>query len=234
MSSKISCMQELTKYAEELKKMYKPKGLIIAVAGSAASGKTTGAKALAEALGLKYYSAGAIFREKAEKLGISIEELSKTRSDYLDLETDKETLKRMMEGDVIIEGRLAGVLAALLKDLEESKEIAIVRILYNPSLKVRAERHAKREGITYELSLSMISERDEADREKYSKMYGIEDFTDKKYYDIILDNSEWSCEDAKIEPLRSLISHLKKINRLYLVKVEPLLEYFKKMGLFVF
>ena len=233
MSFETKYMEELVKYIEELKKMYKPKGLIIAVAGLAASGKTTGAKALAEALGLKYYSAGAIFREKAEKLGISIEELSKTRSDELDLEADKETLRRMMEGDVIIEGRLVGVLATLMKNVG-CEEATIIRILYNPPLKVRAERHAQREGISYELSLNMISERDVADKEKYSKMYGVEDFTDPKYYDIILDNSEWSCKDAKIEPLKSLVSHLKKINRLHLIKVEPLLEYFKKVGLFVF
>lgn len=227
-------MQELTKYIEKLKKMYKPKGLIIAVAGPATSGKTTGAKALAEALGLKYYSAGAIFREKAEKLGVSVEKLSKTRGDKLDLEADKETLRRMMEGDVAVEGRLTGVLATFIKDLERSGEVAIVRILYNPPLKVRAERHSQRENVPYDVSLNMISERDKADKEKYSKIYGIEDFTDPKYYDIILDNSEWSPEDAKIEPLKILISYLKKTNQLHFVKVEPLLEYFKKMGLFVF
>jgi len=234
MISTMNYMQELVKYVEELVKVYRPKGLIIAVAGPAASGKTTGAKALAEAFGLKYHSVGSIFREKAEKLGISIEELSKTRSDELDLEADKETLRRMMEGDVVIEGRLVGILATLIKHIEKDGEVAIVRMLYNPPLKVRAERHSQRESIPYDASLNMIIERDKADKEKYSKMYGIEDFTDPKYYDIILDNSEWSPEDAKIEPVKILISYLKEKDQLRFVKVEPLLEYSKKMGLSVF
>jgi len=234
MSKVTNYFDEIRKHAEELKRLYKPKGLIIAVAGLAASGKTTGAKSLAEALGLRYYSTGAIFREKAQEMGISIEDFSKIRSDELDFEADKETVKRMMEGNVVVDGRLVGVLASVLKELEESEEIAIIRILYNPPIEIRAERYAQREGKPYDVSFEMIKERDKADMEKYSRMYGIKDLTDEKYYDIILDNSKWSAEDAKIEPLKHIISYLKRRNRLHLLNVEPLLEYLKKIGCFDF
>ncbi len=167
-------------------------------------------------------------------MGISIEDFSKIRSDELDFEADKETVKRMMEGNVVVDGRLVGVLASVLKELEESEEIAIIRILYNPPIEIRAERYAQREGKPYDVSFEMIKERDEADAKKYHKMYGIKDITDESYYDIILDNSEWSIEDAKIEPLKRVISYLKRKNLLHLLNVEPLLEYLNKMGCFDF
>ena len=234
MFSSSSYMNELIRFSEELKKSHKPSGIIIAVSGPTACGKTTGAKTLSEAFGLKYYSVGNIFRSEADKMKIPIEDFVKIRSDEFDFEADKEVLKLMIEGNVVVEGRIVGILATFLKDIENREEVAIVRILYNPPLEIRANRYSQREGKPYEFSLSFIADRDVIDREKYARMYEIKDITDEKYYDIIIDNSNWSLEDAKVEPLKRVISYLKKVNRLHLLKVEPLLEYFKKIGIFTF
>jgi cytidylate kinase len=219
---------KLSKYANTLIKTSEPKGVIIAVAGLAASGKTTGAKALAQALGLEYYSVGSIFREKAKEMGISIEQFSKIRSHELDLEADKKALEIMMKGNVVVEGRVVGILASLLKPLEKSGKVAIVRILYQPPLKVRASRYAQKEGKPYEISVEMVRIRDEADVRKYSALYGI-DITDPKFYDIIFDNSEWSLEDAQRLPILHVISYLQKNNLTHLLKFKPS-EGLKRLG----
>lgn len=223
-------LDELIEYAKRLKRTYKPKGLIIAVAGLAASGKTTGAKALAQAFNLEYYSVGSIFREKAEKMGISIEEFSTRRSDELDLEADKKALERMMKGNVVIDGRVVGVLASLLKPLEKSGKVAIVRILYKPPLEVRASRYAQKEGKPYEISVEMVRSRDEADKRKYLALYGV-DITNPESYDIIIDNSGWSLEEAQTLPIILVLSYLQKNNLTHLLKSKPS-EYLEKLGYF--
>jgi len=188
---------------EELRKKYVHKGLTITVSGLSSSGKTTGAKAIAQYFKLNYHSAGSIFREVAEKKGISIEKLTKERSDEIDIETDRETLRLAIIGNVVIDGRLSGLIAG---------KWAEIRIFYNPPLEVRARRYAERENVDFNTALKNTRERDEADIEKYKKLYGI-DLLDLSVYDIIIDNTNWSLEDAIKKPIELIEEFLKRRNK---------------------
>jgi cytidylate kinase len=184
---------------EELAKIYKHSGLTITVSGLASSGKTTGAKTIAQHFKLKYHSAGSIFREIAEKKNMPLEEFTKIRSDEIDIEADRETLKLAIIGNVVLDGRLTGWIAG---------KWAEVRIFYNPPLEIRAKRFAEREGVDFTIALKKVKERDEADEKKYKKLYGI-DLKDLSVYDIIIDNSDWSLEDAKRKPIELIEKFLK-------------------------
>ena len=81
-----SLIRKLLKYEKELtrEKILK-KGPTITVSGPSCSGKTAVARHLASKLGLKYLSAGEIFREVAKERNIDLETLSETREDEIDL-----------------------------------------------------------------------------------------------------------------------------------------------------
>jgi cytidylate kinase len=193
-------VKRFLEYEKKLKSKYKHLGLTITVSGLSSSGKTTGAKVIAKHFGLKYHSSGTIFREVAKKMAIPLEKFSEIRSDEIDLKIDEETLKLAIIGNVVLDGRLTGWVAG---------EWAEVRIFYNTPLKIRARRYAEREGIDYKTALTNVKKRDEADMKKYKKLYGI-NLKDLSIYNIIIDNSNWSLEDANKKPIKIIEEFLKR------------------------
>jgi cytidylate kinase len=198
------------KHEAEYSKDHPHLGLTITVSGLSSSGKTTGAKAIVEylnkkyGLNLKYYSAGEIFREIAKKEGISLEEFTEKREDKIDIMADQKTLELAISGNVVLDGRLTGLIAG---------DWAEVRIFYNPPLEIRAKRYAEREGVDYETAIESVKRRDEADIKKYKILYGI-DSEDLSKYHIIIDNSDWSVEDAKTKIVEIVDKFLREKNLL--------------------
>lgn len=170
------------RYAREIEK----EGPIITVSGFAGSGKTTVADWIANALKLRRFSSGSIFREMAKEEGISLEELSKTRSADVDHMTDRRTLKKGMKGGIVVDGRIAGFVFGGWADF---------KILVKCPAEVRAERVAKRDKSSMKEAYGNVRGRDERDREKYMQLYGI-DITDERIYDLVIDNSG-SMEELK-------------------------------------
>ena len=198
------------KYEAEYSKDHPHLGLTITVSGLTSSGKTTGAKAITEylnknyGLNLKYYSTGEIFRELAAKEGISIEDFAEKREDRIDIMVDQKTLELAIVGSIVLDGRLTGYVAG---------DWAGLRIFYNPPLEIRAKRYAEREGIDYETAVENVKKRDEADIKKYKMLYGV-DLLDLSKYHIIIDNSNWSIEDAKTKIVEIVDKFLKERNLL--------------------
>lgn len=174
-------------YEKKLKEKLKKEGLTITVSGLTGSGKTTGAKAIAKAFNLKYYEAGDIQKKIAKEKGISLEEQVKTRGDEVDYQMDRKTLELAIKGKCVLVSRLTGWVAG---------DWADVKIFYNVPFKLRAERVAKRERVSIEEARKRIKLRDEEDRKKYKKIYGI-DVNNKSIYDIVFDNSKISLKESK-------------------------------------
>ncbi len=190
----------LEKFEKEFARKIKKKGLTITVSGVSGAGKTDAAKALAKAFKLRYVSAGEIQRQVAKERGISLEEQVDTREPEIDHAMDKRSLKLAMEGNVVLDGRLTGWAAG---------DWADVKIWYECPLKVRAKRVAKRDNISFEESYKNLKERDEDDREKYLKLYGIDSF-DTSIYDIKINNKKLTKRQAKIVPVRLVKKFLGK------------------------
>lgn len=184
---------------EELKKKIEKKGLTITVDGLSGSGKSTGAKAIAKAFKLKYVYVGEIFRKLAKEKRLSLEEFCAIREKEVDLEADKKTLKLAMKGNVVLDGRLTGWVAGDWADL---------KIYYDTPLEIRAKRVAKRDKKSEEEALKDLRKRDKEDGKKYKKIYGI-DPSDKSIYDLIIDNSNFTLEDAKTIPVKLVKKFLK-------------------------
>jgi len=185
---------------EKEMKVPKKRGLAITVSGSAVSGKTTGAKIIAEKFGLEYISAGKIFREIAAERGIPIEKFSALREPEIDYEIDKRSLEYAMKGGCVIDGRLTGWVAGKWAD---------VKIYYDCDVMIKAKRMASRDNITVEEARKIIEQRDREDNKKYMSLYGI-DLFNKKIYDIIIHNDELTLKEAKLVPVELVKKFLKR------------------------
>jgi cytidylate kinase len=192
----------LEKFEKKLIKKIRKKGLTITISGLSSSGKSTGAKAIAKALNLRYFTVGDIQRQAAKEKGLSLEEQVKTREAEIDYKMDKTTLKLAMGGNCVLVGRLSGWVAGNWAD---------VRIFYDCPLKVRAKRAALRDKIPFTIAMKNIRKRDGEDNKKYKKLYGI-DSLDKSIYHIIINNEKITKEENEKLSVKLVKDFLKKRN----------------------
>jgi cytidylate kinase len=176
---------------EMTKDMPKKRGLVITVSGSASTGKSTAAKAIAEKFGLEYISAGKVSRGIAAERGMTLENFSAVREAEVDYEIEKRTLMYAIRGGCVIDARLSGWVAGKWAD---------VKIFFECSLPVKAKRIAKRDGITAEEAKKNIEGRDREDNKKYMSLYGVDQF-DKSIYDIIIDNDNLTLKEVMAVPV---------------------------------
>ncbi len=174
----------------------KSRGLVIAVSGQAGSGKTTHAKLIAETFSLRYVSTGMIFRSIAKERGISLIELHKLAEsdDSIDRYVDEKAKEEALKGNVVVEGHLT---AWILRD------IADVKIYLKADLRERARRIAERDGKSFEEALREIMFREESNRKRYLKIYGI-DICDLSIFDLVIDTTKLP-KEAVAKVIRTFI-----------------------------
>jgi cytidylate kinase len=164
----------------------KPRGEIwIAVSGKSGCGNTTVSKIVAESLGLRFINF--TFRTLAEEKGLSLLEVLERAAgdDTWDRELDgrQVTLARQ-EGGCVLGSRLA---IWMLKEAD-------LKVYLRAKPLTRARRILKREGGDFEKVAAFTEERDKQDRERYIRIYQI-DNDDYAFADLIIDTDE-------IEPLQ--------------------------------
>lgn len=159
--------------------------MIVTVSGEVGAGKSTVARALARALGLRYISSGEIFRQEARRRGASLAELGRLaeRDPAIDRMIDETQVTEARGGDIVVESRLSGWLID-----------GDVRVWLRAPLDVRAKRVAARDGMAADAARADIEERENCERRRYAALYKI-DFGDLTRYHLILDTSLWGPED---------------------------------------
>ncbi len=152
--------------------------LVIAVSGKPGSGKTTLARDLASYLGLRYVSSGSLFRRMAERLGVSLMDMSRIAEDdhSVDRYIDEEARNEALKGGVVIDGHIA---AWVLKD------IAHIKISVVAPIEVRASRIASRDSLSFEEALNMIKRVEESESRRFKAIYGL-DINDNTVFDLII------------------------------------------------
>jgi cytidylate kinase len=175
--------------------------LLITISGPAGSGKSHCAKALSDAFGLPSHSAGSIFRRVAAERDVTIEELTKMaqKDDAIDQEIDRRTEELAKTGGVILEGRLVAFFSP-----HSTKKLSF---FLTAPIDDRVKRIAEREGITFREARLRTIARENGERRRYKKIYGL-DITDLSRYDFVVNTSLWGKE--------SIVELLKGIVDLYL------------------
>ena len=161
--------------------------VVITVGGFAGAGKSTVAKALVEDFGLRYVSAGDIFRQLAEKRGMEIEEFSRyvERHPQIDRKIDRLVIEEAKKGNVVIDGRLASWMV----------KKADVRILLTAPLETRVKRIVEREGRKYVDVLRETVKRERSEAKRFKRLYGI-DINDHSVFDVVLSTERLKAEQT--------------------------------------
>jgi cytidylate kinase len=170
------------------------KGIVICVSGMAGTGKSTLAKKLARKYALKYYSGGDALRELAKEEGYnsssrgwweSPEGLSflrrREKDERFDRAVDDKLLEFAQRGNVLLD---SWTMPWLLKKG--------FKIWLLASVEKRAERVAKRDGITAKEALRMLTEKEARTKAIYTKLYGFNLGEDFKPFNLVLDTAESS------------------------------------------
>ena len=137
----------------------------IAISGKSGCGNTTVSKIVAERLGLRFINF--TFRSLAQEKGISFNEIIRLAAldDSWDREVDSRQVAIAREnGGCVLGSRLA------IWMLEE----ADLKVFLTGSAAVRAQRIVKREGGLLEDVAAFTAERDRQDRNRYLKIYNID------------------------------------------------------------
>lgn len=152
--------------------------LTITISGLHGTGKTSYAKILSKTFTLRHLSAGQLFRQIANEKNVSVIELGQVAISNYDIDhlIDERTRKEARKGNVIIDGLLAGWIA---------RNFAEIKILLVAPERIRIERIAKRDQLSFEEAKEATLFREKIERERFSKIYNI-NIDDKSIYDMVL------------------------------------------------
>ena len=173
--------------------------MIIAISGKAGSGKSTVAKLVAKNLKLQHYSIGDLMRKLAKEKSMPLNKISRLaeKDESIDMELDKKTIELRGKDNFVIDGRLTAYFLPY----------AGLKVFLDCDDKVRAERILK-DKRNDEKSKSLkdlvkkIRQREQSERNRYSKLYKI-DYHDKKLYNLMIDTTNLSIKEVVDEIINS-------------------------------
>ena len=165
--------------------------MIITVSGYNGAGKSSTAKALADALGWEYYGMGLLMRADALERGMSIEEYDRFVADNPDIDRllDARVKKLGEKKNLIVDARAAWHF------IPHSKKVFFVA-----DERVRAQRAASkaRGSESYssvEEAAAHLASRVATLRARLEALYGV-DVYDPKHFDLVIDTTNLSIEDT--------------------------------------
>jgi cytidylate kinase len=149
----------------------------IAISGKSGCGNTTVSRLVADMLGIRFINF--TFRSLATERGMSLPEVlvQAAKDDSWDREVDRRQVALAREGGGCVLGSRLAIWMLGEADL---------KVYLNAAPETRARRIVRREGGTLESVAAFTAERDRQDRERYIRIYGI-DNDDYGFADLIID-----------------------------------------------
>lgn len=154
----------------------------ITISGPPGSGTSTAAKLIAAKTGLEYQNTGAIFRQMAVEYKMSLADFGSYVAEHpeIDQELDRRQVELANRGGLILEGRLAGLLA----QREKAKAFTL---FIGADVHERARRCCQRDGNDPEEGARLMIEREELERQRFLTLYQL-DLADTSKYNLVIDS----------------------------------------------
>lgn len=171
--------------------------MIITVSGLAGAGKGTVCRILSKRLNYNYYSMGDLRRMMAKDRGMTLEEFNKLgeKESFTDNDADKyQTELGLREDNFIMEGRLSYhfIPQSLKIFLYVNPKVAAQRIYSDNS----SDRINQQKADSLDEQEKLTIERNESDLRRYRTHYGINNFTEKKNFDLYIDTSNLTVDQV--------------------------------------
>lgn len=158
--------------------------LRIAISGKSGCGNTTVSRLLAQRLGIRLINY--TFHTMADEQGVSFDQMCRMAEsdDSWDRYLDRKQVERAMEESCVLGSRLAiWVLHA-----------ADIKVYLTADPEVRARRIQAREGGSLEEVQAATDQRDQRDRARYLRLYGI-DMDAYQFADLVIDTERYRPEE---------------------------------------
>jgi cytidylate kinase len=136
---------------------------------------------------LRYVSAGTLFRERAEELGVSLTEMSRRASAESDFDNylDRRSKEESRKGGVVLDATLSAWMA----------EEPDLKIYLTCPLEERVRRITEREERSFEEVMEETRFREENEANRFMEYYGI-DLDDLSIYDVILNTEHFEAHST--------------------------------------
>lgn len=157
----------------------------ITISGPPGSGTTTVARKLSEKLGFPMISAGEVFRKLAKEHGMSLENFSRYAENNPEIDNlvdQRQKEEAMRFENVIVEGRLSGWMVP-----------AELKVWIYADEDIRYQRIARREKKPIEVVRQETRLREEIEKRRYMKIYGI-DIEDKRLYHLMINSGRFDAD----------------------------------------
>lgn len=157
--------------------------MLVTLSGLPGSGTSTVARRVADDLGIAHLDGGSVFRALAAERQMSLAAFAVlAESDAaIDRALDDRLTERALAGDVLIESRLAGWLAA-------AASLVGLRVWLRCDDIERARRVGARDDLAVEEALAANAAREASERARYLAYYDIE-LTDLRPYHLVLNST---------------------------------------------
>jgi len=155
--------------------------MIIAISGLTGSGKNTLGELLAKELGYKLICP--TFKDLAKKEGITLMEFQEKAENDPDIDKKFDALLKEQAKENCV---VTTWLGPWIVDAD-------LKIKVSAPAETRAERIANRDSMIFEDALKHVRDRDEGNRNRYKKLYGI-DIYSEDVFDAVLDSGKNSPE----------------------------------------
>lgn len=156
----------------------------VTVGGLAGTGTSTLCRLLAADLDLPYTYAGSLFRQEAARRGLSLAEFGELcqRDASVDRTLDERQLELLRGGGVLLEGRMAGWLAAT-----NGVDAFTVWVVCDEDERMR--RISQRDGGDVTAQRERTLEREASEQARFLEYHGA-DLDDLSIYDLVLDSTD--------------------------------------------
>ncbi len=160
----------------------------LTVGGLPGTGTSTLCRLLEEATELRYVYAGRLFRDEAERRGLSLADFGALceQDPSVDQALDAQQIELLRSGGVLLEGRLSGWLA-------HQQQIPALKVWITCDDEERFRRLAERDGGEASTQAALARTREASEAARYQAYYGA-DLEDLTIYDLVLDSTQQSPE----------------------------------------